>query len=51
MTDAAWFYDWARPGDVVTVKNSIGPTLSSVDGDIYDWAVPWDEWQAGSALK
>jgi lipoprotein-anchoring transpeptidase ErfK/SrfK len=50
-TDAAWFYDWAEPGDVVTVRNSIGPTLSSVDGDIYDWAVPWDEWQAGSALK
>jgi lipoprotein-anchoring transpeptidase ErfK/SrfK len=49
--NAAWFYGWAQPGDVVTVRNSIGPTLSSVDGDIYDWAVPWDQWQAGSALK
>jgi len=49
--NAAWFYGWARPGDVVTVKNSIGPRLSSADGDIYDWAIPWDEWQAGSALK
>jgi lipoprotein-anchoring transpeptidase ErfK/SrfK len=50
-SNAAWFYGWAVPGDIVTVKNSIGPTLSSVDGDIYDWAIPWDQWQAGSALK
>jgi lipoprotein-anchoring transpeptidase ErfK/SrfK len=49
--NAAWFYNWAQPGDVVTVKNSVGPTLSSTDGDIYDWAIPWDEWKAGSALK
>ena len=48
---AKWFYDFARPGDVVEVKGSIGPTLSAADGDIYDWAIPWSEWQAGSALK
>ena len=48
---AAWFFDFAQPGDVVEVKNSIGPTLSAADGDIYDWAIPWDQWQAGSALK
>jgi lipoprotein-anchoring transpeptidase ErfK/SrfK len=48
---AAWFFNFSRPGDVVEVKNSIGPTLSASDGDIYDWAVPWDKWQAGSALK
>jgi len=48
---AAWFFDFARPGDVVEVRNSIGPQLSSVDGDIYDWAIPWDEWTANSALK
>jgi lipoprotein-anchoring transpeptidase ErfK/SrfK len=49
--NAAWFFDFSRPGDVVEVQNSIGPTLSAADGDIYDWAVPWAEWQAGSALK
>jgi lipoprotein-anchoring transpeptidase ErfK/SrfK len=49
--NAQWFYGWAQPGDIVAVKNSVGPTLSSVDGDIYDWAIPWDQWQAGSALK
>ncbi len=48
---AAWFFDFSQPGDIVEIKNSIGPNLSSADGDIYDWAVPWDEWQAGSALK
>jgi lipoprotein-anchoring transpeptidase ErfK/SrfK len=48
---AAWFFDYSRPGDVVEVQNSIGPVLSAADGDIYDWAVPWDQWQAGSALK
>ncbi|MGY2081671.1 L,D-transpeptidase [Modestobacter sp. SYSU DS0657] len=48
---AKWFYDFSQPGDVVEVVNSIGPTLSAVDGDIYDWAIPWEEWQAGSALS
>jgi lipoprotein-anchoring transpeptidase ErfK/SrfK len=48
---AAWFFDFSKPGDVVEVQNSIGPTLSRADGDIYDWAIPWDQWQAGSALK
>jgi hypothetical protein len=35
----------------VEIINSIGPSLSAADGDIYDWAIPWDQWQAGSALK
>ena len=48
---AAWFFNFSRPGDVVEIKNSIGPTLSAADGDIYDWAIAWDQWQAGSALK
>ena len=48
---AAWFFNFSQPGDVVEIRNSIGPTLSAADGDIYDWAISWDEWQAGSALK
>ncbi|MGY2085926.1 L,D-transpeptidase [Blastococcus sp. SYSU DS0539] len=47
---ARWFYEFSRPGDVVEIVNSLGPTLSAADGAIYDWAIPWDEWQAGSAL-
>jgi lipoprotein-anchoring transpeptidase ErfK/SrfK len=48
---AAWFFNFSQPGDVVEIKNSIGPALSAADGDIYDWAIPWEQWQAGSALK
>jgi lipoprotein-anchoring transpeptidase ErfK/SrfK len=48
---AAWFFDFSQPGDVVEIVNSAGPMLSAADGDIYDWAIPWEEWQAGSALK
>ncbi|WP_328727095.1 Ig-like domain-containing protein [Goekera deserti] len=48
---ARWFFDFSQPGDVVEVVNSIGGTLSPADGDIYDWAVPWDQWKAGSALQ
>jgi lipoprotein-anchoring transpeptidase ErfK/SrfK len=47
---AAWFFAFSQPGDVVEVVNTIGPTLSRVDGDIYDWAIPWSDWVAGSAL-
>jgi lipoprotein-anchoring transpeptidase ErfK/SrfK len=48
---AAWFFGFSQPGDVVEIRNSEGPTLSAADGDIYDWAIPWEQWQAGSALK
>lgn len=48
---AAWFFNFSQPGDVVEIKNSIGPMISEADGDIYDWAIPWEQWKAGSALK
>jgi len=48
---AHWFHDFSIPGDVVEVVNSNGSTLSASDGDIYDWAIPWDQWTAGSALS
>jgi lipoprotein-anchoring transpeptidase ErfK/SrfK len=48
---AAWFFDFSQAGDVVEIVNSTGPTLSAADGAIYDWAIPWEKWQAGSALK
>jgi lipoprotein-anchoring transpeptidase ErfK/SrfK len=53
LTDdrAHWFYDFSIPGDVVEVVGSNGSTLSQADGDIYDWAVSWDQWKAGSALS
>ena len=53
LTDerAQWFYEFSQPGDVVEVVNSVGGMLSAADGDIYDWAIPWEEWTAGSALS
>jgi lipoprotein-anchoring transpeptidase ErfK/SrfK len=46
--NARWFFDFSQPGDVVEIKNSDGGPLRS---DVYDWTIPWAEWQAGSALK
>ena len=46
--NAAWFFNFSRPGDVVEIRNSSAGDLRS---DIYDWVIPWDQWQAGSALK
>jgi lipoprotein-anchoring transpeptidase ErfK/SrfK len=45
---AAWFFNFSQPGDVVEIRNSTAGDLRS---DIYDWTIPWEEWQAGSALK
>jgi lipoprotein-anchoring transpeptidase ErfK/SrfK len=46
---AAWFFEFSQIGDVVEVVNA-GPMLGAVDGDIYDWAIPWETWLQGSAL-
>lgn len=47
--NARWFYDFAVPGDVVEVRNTGGAPLDVWQNG--DWGVPWDQWQAGSALK
>ena len=46
--NARWFYEFSQPGDVVEIRGSDAGTL---DSDIADWTIPWDQWQAGSALK
>jgi lipoprotein-anchoring transpeptidase ErfK/SrfK len=47
--NAKKYFDTAIFGDPVEVTNS--PTqFSAAHGDIYDWTVPWDSWQAMSAL-
>ena len=40
VLDEGTFASWDEPID-----------LSYADGDIWDWAVPWSEWQAMSALS
>jgi lipoprotein-anchoring transpeptidase ErfK/SrfK len=46
--NAAWFYDFSVPGDVVEVHNTGGPPLKLTQNG--DWTLPWAEWLKGSAL-
>ncbi|WP_280255126.1 L,D-transpeptidase [Nocardia wallacei] len=46
--DARWVYENAKRGDIAIVKNTIGDTLSGIDG-LGDWNIPWSEWKAGNA--
>nr|WP_281182543.1 Ig-like domain-containing protein [Nocardia miyunensis] len=45
--NARWVYENAKRGDIAIVKNTVGSTLSGVDG-LGDWNVPWPEWKAGN---
>lgn len=47
--DGQAYFESAMYGDPVEVTNSSVP-LSAADGDIYDWTVPWQQWQTMSAL-
>jgi lipoprotein-anchoring transpeptidase ErfK/SrfK len=47
--NAAWFFDFSVPGDVVEVHHTGGPALTIKQGG--DWTVPWSEWRQGSALN
>ncbi|WP_372477333.1 L,D-transpeptidase [Nocardia australiensis] len=46
--DALWVYQNAKRGDITIIKNTVGGTLSGVDG-LGDWNIPWPEWKAGNA--
>jgi lipoprotein-anchoring transpeptidase ErfK/SrfK len=45
--NAQWFFEFARPGDVVEVRNTGGPPLRLDQGG--DWTVPWAQWRTGGA--
>ena len=47
-SNAMWFYDHIKRGDVVEISNTIGPTLSGTEG-LGDWNIPWEQWHAGNA--
>jgi lipoprotein-anchoring transpeptidase ErfK/SrfK len=47
-TNAQWFYEHIKRGDVVEIINTVGPTLSGTEG-LGDWNIPWDQWHAGNA--
>ncbi|MEU1430367.1 Ig-like domain-containing protein [Nocardia sp. NPDC005746] len=47
-SDAKWVYENVKRGDITIVKNTVGGTLSGVDG-LGDWNIPWEQWKAGNA--
>jgi lipoprotein-anchoring transpeptidase ErfK/SrfK len=47
-SNAQWFYDNTKRGDIVEVTNTVGTRLSGTDG-LGDWNIPWDQWKAGNA--
>lgn len=47
-SNAQWFYDHVKRGDIVEVVNTVGGTLPGIDG-LGDWNIPWDQWRAGNA--
>ncbi|MBB5911620.1 lipoprotein-anchoring transpeptidase ErfK/SrfK [Nocardia transvalensis] len=48
LENARWFFNFAQPGDVVEIRGTTGPPQPTWNNG--DWAVPWDQWLAGSAL-
>jgi lipoprotein-anchoring transpeptidase ErfK/SrfK len=47
-SNAIWYYNNSKRGDVVEVINTVGGTLPGTDG-LGDWNVPWEQWKAGNA--
>lgn len=47
-SNAQWFYEHTKRGDIVEVVNTVGPKLSGTEG-LGDWNIPWDQWRAGNA--
>ncbi|OBA78529.1 hypothetical protein A9W99_22870 [Mycobacterium sp. 1164966.3] len=47
-SNAVWFYEHVKRGDIVEVVNTVGGTLPGTDG-LGDWNIPWSQWKAGNA--
>jgi lipoprotein-anchoring transpeptidase ErfK/SrfK len=47
-SNAVWFYDNTKRGDIVEIINTVGSTLPGTDG-LGDWNIPWEQWKAGNA--
>ncbi|MEO9138176.1 MAG: Ig-like domain-containing protein [Jatrophihabitans sp.] len=45
QTNAKWYFQHSRVGDVVEVIHSGGPKIKIWQGG--DWSVPWPEWSTG----
>ena len=47
-SNAVWFYEHVKRGDIVEVINTVGGTLPGTEG-LGDWNIPWPQWKAGNA--
>jgi lipoprotein-anchoring transpeptidase ErfK/SrfK len=47
-SNAVWFFENTKRGDVVEISNTVGAILPGTDG-LGDWNIPWDQWRAGNA--
>ncbi len=47
-SNAQWFYNNTKRGDIVEISNTVGSILPGEDG-LGDWNIPWDQWRAGNA--
>ncbi|MFF7529691.1 Ig-like domain-containing protein [Streptomyces bobili] len=49
-SNAEWFFDNVREGDIVQVVNSDGDTMETFGNGFGDWNLDWRKWREGSAL-
>ncbi|WP_181803331.1 L,D-transpeptidase [Streptomyces shenzhenensis] len=49
-SNAEWFFDTFRPGDLVKVVNSNGKEMENFGNGFGDWNLVWKDWRKGSAL-
>lgn len=47
-SNALWFYENTKRGDVVEVVGTVGSPLPGTEG-LGDWNIPWPQWKAGNA--
>ena len=47
-SNAQWFFNNTKRGDIVEIVNTVGSILPGTDG-LGDWNIPWDQWRAGNA--
>jgi len=50
-SNAEWFFNTVRAGDIVKVVNSNGQEMDPFGNGFGDWNLSWQKWENGSALQ
>ena len=50
-SNAEWFFNTVRQGDIVKVVNSGGDMMEPFGNGFGDWNLDWDKWRKGSVLQ